>query len=316
MSTQGDDTAVVVAARGGPRKGLLLDVTLAVAIFALALYLRWLAFRRRPPSPQDVAARCCCGRTARPEEPALRWRSGDVVLFSSDDLSNRMALRSPWNHSATLIVNPHTREQYVWESNIANDKNQAHGSVDVLSGKPRDGPQLLLLGDKLARYRGRVWVRRLCGPYDGNDYEDAEARREGKREDKRRYETLMALVRSEAKRGFEKNCAYWMLSGMHMQHLLPTPPPLSMRRRAARPAWDDEELAQNAGKPLGRFCSELNALALRALGALRADVEPGRVLPPDLAQSPTSEGREPLLAKGWRLSPPIPLHTCDLVHAG
>ena len=266
------------------------DVALAAAAVAVAVGARYLAAHELGPlaDPRGTAdgeARCVCGL-----DPPLR--TGDVLLFSSERLLTRYYLGSAWNHVGIALVAPaddaalglRAGEPMVCEANLLLDRNQRQALPDRITGERREGAQVVDLRRKVDGYRGRAYVRRLLAPPGAAGAVHA-----------RVADGALRLARC----GFECSKPYWAWTALHGLRVVPVPPPADL----TRPAGDAEP-----GRAV--FCSELAALLLRGAGALRDDVDPGRVLPPHFGSAADPH----LLRDGWSLGPEEPLCPCRLRH--
>lgn len=201
-------------------------------------------------------------------------QTGDLVFFSSDLSDLRLVLRYPWNHVGIVIRDP-VRGALLWESNILGDSAQDHHPVDLVSKKSKDGTQLLYLKDKLDNYKGIVSFRRLESKY---------------RRENTEKEWSSKLLNFSSQFGdvkFRETGKYWAPQFFYMRNLLPFGPP--------------EKLSGSIFDIRQACCSEICALALREIGALKNTIQPHEVTPVELHKGRGSS----LLNQGWSFGPTV-----------
>ena len=120
-------------------------------------------------------------------------KTGDLVLFSGKGAFSdiiKYGTLSKWSHIGMILRIPEYDFLTVWESTTLSDV------VDLESGTPRKGVQLVPLSDRVQKYSGDISVRKLQGAeLPVNSLEDLmELRKELKG---KRYErSKMELFRS------------------------------------------------------------------------------------------------------------------------
>jgi hypothetical protein len=91
------------------------------------------------------------------EELALRGKTGDLLLFNGGDLVSRLWFGCEFTHVGVLVIL--SEKCYVWEYTKHNFRTSLK---DEITGQiSREGPQLVLLQEKLRTYGGYCVIRHL-----------------------------------------------------------------------------------------------------------------------------------------------------------
>lgn len=143
-------------------KLFLIDITIAVTLGVIIISLTILvAFCYMVFSPNTIFF----------ADVLKTAKTGDLILFSSDNQELRWSSLNQWSHVGFILENPFDKENPLFiESDIPLTER---GRTDLLSGTlDKNGVKMIYLKDKLEGYKGIMAYRKL--QYKGKDVKPLE----------------------------------------------------------------------------------------------------------------------------------------------
>lgn len=204
--------------------------------------------------------------------------TGDILVFSSVKSALRRALKSPFSHTAMVVVVPETNDILVWESTLMGHDSKHYVPSDIFKGKPKNGPQLHDMEKKVRWYDGRVFIRQLV-TFGAQDRD---------MENKRRFDLLLPMIHRI--KDYDYESGYYMWPILFCQE----------RRIAPLKVLKSIMLEPHENKKI--FCSEMMVIALQEMNMAKKDVYTRSIMPSDLAKR-----------KSWYMEPGYTLtDICEL----